>query len=458
MKRYGAVAIDVGTSSCKLGIVSVAGEVLYNRRKFFPTLTGERITASLLFNVVLGELDLALDWSVENGVVLLGICISGNGPTLVSIDKTTRNKDVLFMWNEAEECGIKRATNARQKDKRGECIEKNSHSIFLPRLLAFKTKYAQSYQNAQYLLPLVEYLSFRLTDGVYTLLPEERFAPYYWDRGELEACGFDHSLLAPFVELGFCAGIYRGIKVFLGPPDYVAALIGTATLFAGTACDVAGSSEGINITVETVPSSLAKNLRVMPSPAPRLWTVATLFSDVGTRFARGVKDLNKEYLFRSSNIEDNFLEVMEVISDCYFREVAMSRAKTSMRDIATKSILNGMVVSNERLSSNSFLPTVFSSIYDEVIGILSSLKDAFDLLEETTGFRGSYVLSGGHAKNEAYVKMKAHFTQRSFSLLKHRDAELLGNAAIVFYRCGLYSSLQDAARKVAKSEKTVSCF
>lgn len=443
MKKCAAIAIDVGTSSCKLGIVSVEGEVLFDKRKFFPVMNGKSLNASSLFALVLELLNLAIDWSVERGILLLGICISGNGPTLVSIDKTNREKDVLLMWNEEYDI---------TDDELSRYI-KNSSSIFLPRLIAFKTQHNEAYQNAQYLLPLVEYLSFRLTGNAYTLLPEKRFAHYYWDDDMLASCSFNHSLLAPFVELGFCAGTYRGVKLFLGPPDYVAALIGTASLFAGTACDVAGSSEGINITVDSVPSSIPKGLRLMPSPSPHLWTLAALFSDVGTRFATAVKDMHKTYAFRSNNIEDNFLEVMEVICECYFKKVEEGEKKVAFNStLNVDGKFDGMLGS---FTSNDFLPPHFSKLYAQVMSILSSLKDAFNLLEETTGFKQSYVLSGGHAKNEAYTKMKAHFTGRSFSLLQHRDAELLGDAVIVFYRCGIYSSLQEAARKVVKLEKAI---
>lgn len=450
MKECGAIAIDVGTSSCKLGIVNIAGEVLFNRRTFFPILTEEKLSASLLFSIVLEELNFALNWSLENQLLLLGICISGNGPTLVSVDKTDRTKDVLFMWNE------KIASDLQEIEF--EKFMGDSISIFLPRLIAFKNKYAQSYQNAQYLLPLVEYLSFRLTGKAYTLLPEERFATYYWKKEELEYCMFNHSLLAPFVELGFCAGTYKGVKVFLGPPDYVAALIGSSCLFPNTACDVAGSSEGINITVESVPSQLPKRLRLMPSPTPKLWTIAALFSDVGIRFAKAVKDLNKTYMFRTSNIEDNFLEVMEVISDFYFKNLEISNTKKITMDIIKHDIfdkMKGVSLDDRILHAKTYLPHPFYNIYYEVMSVLSSLKDAFNLLEKTTGFRGSYVLSGGHAKNEAYTKMKAHFTQRSFSLLQHRDAELLGDAVIVLYRCGIYTSLQEATMNVVKVGKDI---
>jgi len=137
-------------------------------------------------------------------------------------------------------------------------------------------------------------------------------------------------------------------------------------------------------------------------------------------------------MFRSSDIEDNFLEVMEVISTCYFKNVSTIGASSIASNDSSYCI-------------NACVPSCFFDIYDEVINILSSLKAGFDLLEKTTGFKGTYVLSGGHAKNEAYTKMKAHFTGRSFSLLRHSDAELLGDAAIVFYRCRIFSSLQEAA-------------
>jgi hypothetical protein len=42
-------------------------------------------------------------------------------------------------------------------------------------------------------------------------------------------------------------GLPSGVPVFDSGPDFIAALVGTATLFPGRLCDRAGSSEGLNL-------------------------------------------------------------------------------------------------------------------------------------------------------------------------------------------------------------------
>ena len=116
---------------------------------------------------------------------------------------------------------------------------------------------------------------------------------------------------------------------------------------------------------------------------------------------------------------------MEVVSNCYY--------------------------SNKRMEE---LNSSFVEVYDIVIDILNSLKTSFEKLENITGFSNFYALSGGHAKNDLYINMKSLITQRSFVLLNHADGELLGNAILVFYKSGLYSSLKEAAIKTLRVTKT----
>ena len=55
--------------------------------------------------------------------------------------------------------------------------------------------------------------------------------------------------------------------------------------------------------------------------------------------------------------------------------------------------------------------------------------------------------------HELYINMKSFVTKRTFTLLNHADAELLGNAILVFYKSGVYSSLKDAAKQTIKITK-----
>lgn len=402
-----AIAIDIGTSSLKVAVVDIDGEVLFHKRCFFPS----PLRLVHLVPIFMNSLDDMIKWAEKERCKVLGLSISGNGPSIVALDRNDRKKDVLFMWNEYIDEGKK------NRCKKEIC----SSSIFLPRFLLFKELYKDIYQSSTSFLPLVEYLIFLLCGTKVAVLSEKRFLPYYWQKEDLEDIGFKASLLPQFVELGERVGYYKNIPIFAGPPDYVAALIGTGTLFEGTACDVAGSSEGINIVIQEKPPSYPSCIRLMPSPIPNLWTLATLFCNNGTRFLSALLEIKKTYHFRSEELEDNFLELMEELSQYYFEQKNVREP--------------------------------FSHAYNLLNDILIELKEAFNLLEKLTGFEGGYALSGGHAKNVSYLKIKSHFTHRSFSLLNHADAELLGDAIIVFYKCGIYSSLQEGAKSILKERE-----
>ena len=399
-----AIAIDIGSSSIKVALINIEGRLLFHKRYFLSL----PLQLASLVETFMNSLEAVVRWVEKKRCKVLGLLVSGNGPSIVALDGHDRKKDVLFMWNECAKDSVV-----------GDWERKiQSSSIFLPRLLLFKELYKDIYQNATSFLPLVEYLIFLLCGTKVAVLSEKRFLAYYWQKEELEEVGFRASLLPPFVELGERVGCYKGIPIFAGPPDYVAALIGTGTLFEGAACDVAGSSEGINITIKEKPSSYPAHIRLMPSPIPNLWTLAALFCSNGIKFLHALLDVKKRYKFRSEELEDNFLELMEELSQYYFE--------------------------------NKKIREPFSHAYKLLNEILLELKSAFDLLENLTGFKGAYALAGGHAKNISYLKIKSHFTQRSFSLLNHADAELLGDAIIVFYKTGVYSSLQEGAKSILK--------
>ncbi len=406
--NFSAIALDVGSSSIKVGIVGSKGDVLFHKRVFFSY----PLTAQSLLSLFCKVLDEALQVARDECLNVLGIAISGNGPTWIAVDGKSRNEDVLFMWNEKVDLSSQNLDNSF----------KGSQSIFAPRLSLFKSLYASAFQKASLFLPLVEYLLFCLGSEPIAVLPEKRFLPFYWQDEDLRSVGIEKNRVPPFVDLGYKAVQYQGVPVFAGPPDYVAALIGTSCLFEGSACDVAGSSEGINITVATVEEkNIPCNVRVMPSPVPGLWTVATLFSDSGTKFSKAVSALASSYAFRTNNMEDNYIEVMERILPSYFEEIT--------------------------------LPSCFKDVNSVVMQVLQSLKEGFELLERITHLQPEYALSGGHAKNDAYLKIKSHFTHRTFYRLNHADAELLGDAIIVFLKCGIYSSIQEGAKDLIKKKE-----
>lgn len=86
-----AISLDVGTSSIKVGVIDVSGSVVFHKRVFFATTF---LTASSLYTYFIKALEEAILYCNDNNFSILGISVSGNGPTLISVSKFGRAKDV----------------------------------------------------------------------------------------------------------------------------------------------------------------------------------------------------------------------------------------------------------------------------------------------------------------------------------------------------------------------------
>lgn len=274
------LCIDIGTTSLKAAFMKdKPGEVFVSRQHFIKGTADEWLSALARAVKELNEKN--PDCAVE------AICISGNGPTIVSEDRTTLLHNAPLSENLEQE--IKNL---------------NTKSLFIPRLYAFKKMFSESWSKSKYIFSGPEYLIYEITGRALSILPEERYVPAYWDENDLLKAGFskeDFSKLPPFVLPGTLAGklnekaalttgLLEGTLVFAGGPDFTVALIGTGTVFPGKMCDRAGSSEGINLCTQN--PVYAEGLRTLPSVMSGLWNVSRLL-EPGEDFGKAVDMLRK---------------------------------------------------------------------------------------------------------------------------------------------------------------------
>ena len=277
------LCIDIGTSSLKAAFLPDnlrAGEIFVSRQFFSQRAVVEnRVAEEWLpcLKVAVAELK-----AKNPGYAVEAVCVSGNGPTVVSEDCTTLLYNQLFV---CERAGRSAFGSKAQKNSL-----KNTKSLFIPRVSGFKSAFPVSWKNTEYVYGAPEFLIHELTGSSVSILPEERFLPAYWSEGELKACGFsqeDCKKLPPFVKAGgfagkvsgaaaLATGLLEGTLVFAGAPDFVVALIGTGTVLPGRLCDRAGSSEGLNLC--TSKPVFAENLRTLPSVIPGLWNLSYLLN------------------------------------------------------------------------------------------------------------------------------------------------------------------------------------
>ena len=308
------LCIDIGTTSLKAALLSDTRKVeAYARIQ----LDGKAETW-------VGAVKKALDsMKAQNeNAAIEAICVSGNGPTIVGEDSTT------LLWKE------KVPSQAIQQDAKEE-----TKSLFIPRFKAFKRLFPESWASSSKIFSGPEYLLFKLTGNAITILPEERFTPAYWTEAELLKCGFQNeeiSKFPPFKKMGsfvgqiteqaaLQTGLLQGTLVFAGAPDFVVALLGTGTIYPGTVCDRAGSSEGINLC--TSKPIFAQGIRTLPSAIPGLWNASILIEESGTRrFKNGEKDLagEKSLLKEFSEAVKKLKEAAQSNGEYFPAEIAMT--------------------------------------------------------------------------------------------------------------------------------------
>lgn len=437
MTKYNFLCADIGTTSLKAALVSDKGQVLSFSKIEFTSTDKSKIAlewfealkesiSALKKNQIesLSENKNLVD-SKTGTLNIDAICISGNGPTIVSEDGTT------LLWNAPVDSSL---IPDIKKILPPELSEKFSHSLFLPRILAFKNLYKNQFEK-QKIFSGPEYLIWSLSNSQITILPEDRYEAAYWNDQVLtaisgstannsspeknESTGINCSpSMGPFVKPGFNCGtitkeiasqlkISSSAKVIAGGPDFTVALIGTNTLQQGKLCNRAGSSEGLNWC--TAKPVFASGIRTLPSVIPGLWNASILSHNSGDRIADSKQAYEKE-----NNVEISFSQ--------YIKLCLEEKDK------------NGAQILQE-----------LSDFFKDGISKLRTLSK-----ENNIPLRETVMVTGGQAKNPLWLKHKAECSQINLATCEIPDSELIGDAVLASYGLGLYDSIQEAAEKMVK--------
>lgn len=437
MTKYNFLCADIGTTSLKAALVSDKGQVLsFSKIEFTSTdkskialewfeALKESISALKKNQIESLSENINLVDSKTGTLNIDAICISGNGPTIVSEDGTT------LLWNAPVDSSL---IPDIKKILPPELSENFSHSLFLPRILAFKNLYKNQFEK-QKIFSGPEYLIWRLSNSQITILPEDRYEAAYWNDQVLtaisgstannsspeknESTGINCSpSMGPFVKPGFNCGtitkeiasqlkISSSAKVIAGGPDFTVALIGTNTLQQGKLCNRAGSSEGLNWC--TAKPVFASGIRTLPSVIPGLWNASILSHNSGDRIADSKQAYEKE-----NNVEISFSQ--------YIKLCLEEKDK------------NGAQILQE-----------LSDFFKDGISKLRTLSK-----ENNIPLRETVMVTGGQAKNPLWLKHKAECSQINLATCEIPDSELIGDAVLASYGLGLYDSIQEAAEKMVK--------
>ena len=414
------LSIDIGTSSVKAGIFSDSGRLdAFRREDVSFRSPGEH------------ERGLAQRWldaieriarRIASGSRIDAIAISGNGPTIVPIDRTGAPCGPVLHWIDRREVRIPQ-----------------SRSYFLPKIAWLKTAHPAQYETAKWFLSCPEYLIFTLTGVAATINPNPEFTPYIWDDSSVADYRIDGEKLPPFLNIGERVGTVTALAarrfslpkdtpVYGGGPDFLMCLLGTATVRAGRTCDRAGTSEGINYCSEARLES--EGLRTLPHVIPGLYNVAGILSSTGRIF---------EWFRRISGQHEKSYDQM--LSE-------ISAVVSSIRNpVFLPSIHRGATWEFDHaafmgLEAHHGIAEMGKAVVDS-IGF--SIRDLIETLEANGCPVTELRVSGGQARNRVWNQMKADMTGKAVVVPEIIDAELLGNVAAARTGMNEYDSLSEAA-------------
>ncbi len=413
------LAVDIGTSSVKSGLVTPDGSLLEQHIERLDG--GDRSPGAWDPNAWIYVLkSLVLRYKKRSQTA--AIVISGNGPTLIPLDTEGNPSFSALHWMNDQNAALPHV-----------------ESFFLPKAAWLRENHPEDFARTRTFLACPEYIAYFLTGEKTAVTPHEDFTPYVYTDESIQSYCFEKTLFPPFVRTGQKIGNLRsavseqldlpaGIPVFAGGPDFLMSLLGTATLEPGMTCDRAGTSEGINFCSRD--RQQGERLRVLPHVLPQRYNVASILSSTGRLFSwykqlTGQEDVS--YRDMLANIEE---DIYTFSRPWFF---------PSMHEGAVWEFSHGMFVG----LGAEHGPREIGRAVVHSIGF--AVREAIEILEEHCCPVKELRLSGGQAKNRIWNQIKADMTGKVLLVPEVEDSELVGNACAGFTGLGEYDSLQEAS-------------
>ena len=419
---------DIGTSSLKAACIDLDGHTRCFARE--PYAAGNPGAVS------------AADWESALARALArlfprggapgpdAICISGNGPTLIPVDRDGETLAPLY-WHQGPQGSA---------ESRG---EPGGRSFFLPHVERFRRERPAEYERTALLVSAQEWLSWRLGAEAATTLPAS-YEPYYWDDAQCAALGIDRGLFPPFVapgtvtgrlsgeavrRLGAAAGgLKPGIPIVAGGVDFIMALVGAGTVEPGMVCDRAGTSEGINLCAafpgRAEPPRFPREIRTLPHAVPGLWNLSVIIPASGRLFEQ-------------------------------YRALT-GQADRPYDDMLAELVPAGLLPDPCPAGSGE---APFSGALELGRAALSVLGFTVRAAAETLGRQGFQItemrLSGGQGKNRRWNQLKADMTGISLLVPEQPDCELAGDAVLGALALGEAADLREGIRRIVRIRERI---
>ncbi len=441
------LALDIGTTVLKGALLREDGTPLEIRQKPLTLLSSPSDPLRHETDAgdwVQGVRDLCAEFGLSSEKKPGAIVVSGNGPTLVPVGSDDRPLHPAILWMDRrciEEAATVSEINGFYVDP----------TFYLPKALWFYKHEPEIYEKTRFFFACPEYINYLLTGNAATVLPAIGFESYIWTEELVTQLGMEWSKFPDFVKPGDCIGetttaardlldVPAGVPVFAGGADFTVSIIGTGTVAPGRACDRAGTSEGVNLCADREVSD--PRLLCVRHVIDGYHNVSGIVSTSGKALQwfkeiTGKRGVPFAELFRD-------IETVPAGSHKLVFLPYLAGERAPIWDPNARGAFVGLTMNHGRREMTRAVV--------ESVGF--AIRDIITVMEEIGLHVDDVRITGGQARSEQWIQIKADITGKRFLLPVMKDAELAGDLCIALFGLERYGSLAEAAEAAVQIERT----
>lgn len=465
--------LDIGTTGCKLTVFDETGAYLDRAYQDYPVsrgVTEHEINAAGIMGAVLKVLKcMAAKYPDISGI---GVTSFGETCVLTDEEGTPLHRAMLYTDPRGrEECG--RLTEQMGGKAIASITGVKPHEMYsLPKAMWLKKHRPELYANAKHLFLMEDYVVFHLTGCAqidYSLASRTMgfdIMTLHWSEELFRLADIDMGLMSKPVPGGTPAGrvlpwvakatgLSQEAQIVSVGHDQVAAAVGAGVFGADRAVDGAGTVECITPVYNTIPKlnvMYKGNFAVVPYVIPGKY-VAYAFSYTGGALIQWCVDtLAKQ---EKELARERGLLVNELLEEEYSHQRGsgpsgllvlphFAGAATPYMDTGSKGAILG-------LTAASTVGDIYRGCMEGVV--YEMLVNMEYLKESGISFEGLHATGGG-ARSQVWMQMKADMLNLPITALKTADAGTVGSAILTGVAVGAFRSLTDGATHMVEETRT----
>ena len=442
------IGIDLGTTSVKSGLFDAEGNLRALARSPYPISSPKPAWAEQNPNLwwtactrTVAEITSRVDPNE-----ILGLSVVAQAPTLVCVDKNAEPTRPAMIWADRRALPEARELSAKTGSEM-------DPSFNLPKALWVRRKDREVYNRTRWFLQAADYLMFKLTGQPVALMvvpgqppwPDEHISAAELDKAKIpeRTCKISENIgrLSSFA--AEATGLKAGLPVIAGTVDSFSAWIGTATLDKGQLCNECGFTAGVALCWDRQLIDPMNSVQSIRHPAGKNWIVGGAMS-TGSKFLDWFAE---NFYSHRTGIKGMLADAKSIPagSEGLVALPYLMGERAPINDVNARGVFFGIAPHHTKAH--------FARAVLEAVAF--AVRDTCRALEEVGGEIYEVRLAGAGARSHLWNQIRAAVLGKKVSVPEVADSALLGSSVIAAAGLGIYSSLDEAARKMVKIKHVI---